>query len=200
MKIITITGFKGGVAKSITSYNLAHFLAKHGTTVLMDSDPNRCCESMAKRAGNLIQFRVCNEATVHKHTRTADWLLIDTPARPNSNQMAEICDGSDLVILPIVPDPFGVEVGIQTMHALAPDTLYRGLLSICPPYPSKEPTKVKEALTEIGMPLFNSHIPRTASFTHAALKGVPLVLLPGASPSGTNAIKNLAREVLELMA
>lgn len=199
MKIITITGFKGGIAKTLTSYNLAHFLSQKGNTVLMDSDPNRCCESMAKRAENRISFKVCNEATVHKLTRDAEYLIIDTPARPNSNQMSEICDGSDLVILPIVPDPFGLEVGIQTMSSLTPATLYRGLLTICPPHPSKEPAKVRATLEQIGMPLFKTQIPRAASFTHAVMEGVPVVLLPGALVSATNAVKDLAKEVLEVL-
>ena len=41
MKTITVTGYKGGVAKSITSVHLATYFSDKGKTVLLDGDPNR---------------------------------------------------------------------------------------------------------------------------------------------------------------
>jgi chromosome partitioning protein len=41
MKILTVTGYKGGVGKSVTAVHLATFFSELGKTVLVDGDPNR---------------------------------------------------------------------------------------------------------------------------------------------------------------
>ncbi len=40
-KIVTITGYKGGVGKSTTAVHLATFFSEIGKTVLVDGDQNR---------------------------------------------------------------------------------------------------------------------------------------------------------------
>ena len=47
MKTITVTGFKGGVAKSTNSLHLATYFSDKGKTVLLDGDPNRTAISVA---------------------------------------------------------------------------------------------------------------------------------------------------------
>ena len=49
MKIITITGYKGGVGKSTVAVHLAAFFSKKGKTVLVDGDPNRTSVAWAER-------------------------------------------------------------------------------------------------------------------------------------------------------
>ncbi|MEM7773402.1 MAG: ParA family protein [Cyanobacteria bacterium P01_A01_bin.37] len=41
MKIITVTGYKGGCSKSTTAVHVATFFADRGDVVLVDGDPNR---------------------------------------------------------------------------------------------------------------------------------------------------------------
>ena len=40
MKIITVTGYKGGCGKSVTAVHVATYLSNLGDVVLVDSDPN----------------------------------------------------------------------------------------------------------------------------------------------------------------
>ena len=39
MKIVTVTGYKGGVAKSTTAIHVATFFSEQGKTILVDGDP-----------------------------------------------------------------------------------------------------------------------------------------------------------------
>lgn len=48
MKILTVTGYKGGVGKSVTAVHLATFFSELGKTVLVDGDPNRTVLVMHK--------------------------------------------------------------------------------------------------------------------------------------------------------
>ena len=50
MKILTVTGYKGGVGKSTTAFHLAAFFSEIGETVLVDGDPNRTAIKWAERS------------------------------------------------------------------------------------------------------------------------------------------------------
>lgn len=47
-KIITVTGYKGGVAKSTTAIHIADFSSDYGPTLIVDCDPNRTALSRYK--------------------------------------------------------------------------------------------------------------------------------------------------------
>ena len=48
MKLITVTGYKGGCGKSTTAIHLATYFSDRGKTLLIDSDQNRTAVAWAK--------------------------------------------------------------------------------------------------------------------------------------------------------
>ncbi len=48
MKLITVTGYKGGCGKSTTAIHLAAYFSDRGKTLLIDSDQNRTAVAWAK--------------------------------------------------------------------------------------------------------------------------------------------------------
>lgn len=169
MKIITITGYKGGVGKSTTAIHLAEFFSTKGATLLIDSDPNRTSLEWKNRSERL-RFEVLSEREAIKQISRFEFVIIDTPARPNSDDIRELAEGCDLLILPTKPDIVSLEPMLETARAI-PNGKYRILLTIVPPYPSKEGEILRNDLKESGMPVFQSMIRRTVGFEKAALTG-----------------------------
>ena len=83
MKIITLTGYKGGIGKSCTAVHLATYLSDFGNVLLIDGDPNRTAINWDKRGG--LPFDCVDERKAAKEIPGRDYLVIDTPARPDSD-------------------------------------------------------------------------------------------------------------------
>lgn len=196
MRIITVTGYKGGCGKSMTAVHLATFFSDRGDTLLVDSDPNRTALHWAER-GNL-PFDVVDERKAMKSVAGRDWVVIDTPARPDSSDLKELSEGADLLILPTVPDIVSLDPMLQTASALG-EANYRALLTIVPPKPSKEGETMRAELRSNQVPVFNTMIRRAAGFQKAALAGVPAREMNGRDRLGWNDYQALGKEILEVV-
>lgn len=171
MKILTVTGYKGGVAKSTTAVHLATYFSDIGKTVLVDGDPNRTSVGWANRG--TLPFTVADERQAMKVISGADYVVIDTPARPNSDDLKELAKGCDLLVLPTAPDVLSLQPMLETARDLG-SANYRALLVIVPPYPSREGEVMLHDLLSGGVPVFKAMIRRTTGFPKAALAGIPI--------------------------
>jgi chromosome partitioning protein len=169
--IVTVASFKGGVAKSTTAVHLAAFLHARGPTVLVDGDPNRSVSGWAKRG--TPAFKVVDERQAARHVREAEHVVIDTPARPNREDLEALSDGCDLLIIPTTPDAFALDALMLTVDALGgiPSARYRVLLTIVPPRPSRDGDDARGMIAKGGLPLFVGSIRRAVAFQRAAMAG-----------------------------
>ncbi len=195
-RIITITGYKGGCGKSTTAINLAAYLSRQGETVLVDADPNRTALSWAQR-GNL-PFVVVDQRQAIKVVAGKPWIVIDTPARPDSQDLKELAQGADLLILPTLPDLVSLEPMLATAATLG-TAPYRILMTIVPPHPSREGEVMRAELRANGFPVFTAMIRRSAGHQKAALAGVPISALKGRDRLAWLDYESLGKEVLEVM-
>ncbi len=116
MKILTVTGYKGGVGKSVTAVHLATFFSDKGKTVLVDGDPNRTAIGWNSRGQ--LPFSVADERQAMRVVSGSDFVVIDTPARPNSDDLKELAKGCDLLILPTA-QPGQERIGARSRVSLS---------------------------------------------------------------------------------
>lgn len=199
MKVIAISGYKGGCGKSMTSIHIARFLADYGKVLLIDSDPNRSCENWYNRSPKTVPFTVVNEKGASRHIPGNEYLVLDTPARPASSELKEISEGADLTILPCIPDAFSLQAMFSMLPDLHPQAVYRCLLTVCPPNPSKEADSVRQALAEADVPLFIAQIRRSAGFVKAIAQGLPICDLAAKDRLGWMDYKAVGKEIQSIM-
>lgn len=197
MKIIIVTGYKGGVGKSTTAIHLATYFSDLGKTVLVDGDVNRTALGWADRGS--LPFEVADQRRAIRVVAGSDFIVIDTPARPNSDDLKELAKGCDLLILPTAPDVLSLQPMLETARDLG-DANYRALLTIVPPHPSREGELMQADLKEGGIPVFETMIRRTIGFPKAALVGKPIRELDDARVKAAwEDYKKLGDEIMELL-
>lgn len=194
MKLITVTGYKGGCGKSTTAIHLATYFSDRGKTLLIDSDPNRTSIKWSQRSDSL-PFAVQDERKAIKSIPGSDYVIVDTPARPASDDLRELADGCDLLILPTIPDVVSLEPMLATAQDLPSSSNYRVLICIVPPYPSKEGEQMRDDLITGGIPVFNSMIRRTSGFGKSAIAGIPIRDLKDKTNVAWSDYKALGKEV-----
>ena len=169
--IITVAGFKGGQGKSTTAAHLAAYFARKAPTLLVDGDPNRSASRWAE-AGEL-PFRIVGESQAVRLARDYEHIIIDTKARPETQDLKELAAGCHLLVLPCTPDTLSLDALRLTVHTLQTfgAASYRVLLTIVPPAPNRDGERAREALTEAGFPLFRAQIPRLVAFQRSIAEG-----------------------------
>lgn len=198
-KIITVSGYKGGCGKSTSALHLAAFLAERGNVVLVDGDSNRTSLNWSKRGSGALGFECVDERRAMKAITGRDFVVFDTPARPDSSDLKEMAEGCDLLILPMIPDIVNLEPTLQIAKDLktAP---YRCLLTIVQPFPSREGETMLEDLRSNKIPVFSTMIRRREGYRRAALLGRTIRDVEDSrARSAWEDYERLGAEILELI-
>ncbi len=177
--IVTVVGFKGGVGKTTTAVHLAACLQMKKPTLLIDGDLNRSATGWSQRGA--LPYRVVDERQAARFSRDYEHIVIDTPARPGPEDLEALAEGCDLMIVPSMPDALSLEALTLTVETLRklPRARYRVLLTIVPPWPSRDGDEARLMLEEAELPLFKGTVRRLAAFQKAALQGVTVAEVKG---------------------
>lgn len=176
--IVTVAGFKGGVAKTTSAVHLAAYLQRLAPTLLVDGDANRSASLWASHEG--LPFTVVPEAQAMKYARQFEHIVIDTGARPSGDELRDLVGGCDLLVLPTNPEAMSLDALLQTTEALQNlGGQYRILLTLVPPSPSREGEEARALLEAESLPVMRASIRQTSAFRHASAQGVPVYGLKG---------------------
>ena len=179
MPIISLSSFKGGVSKTTSAICLASLFCFDGATLVIDADPNRSASTWARPGG--LPFQVCGEREAAKLMRNQsfEFIILDTPARPNDVEVEELARGCDLLIVPTPPDVLSIDAMALMAKSLPSDANWRVLLSMVPPPPQKDGIEAMEALLSQGYPVFSRGIRLYKAYKDAVASGVPVYKVRG---------------------
>lgn len=194
--IITILGFKGGVAKTTTALHLASYLQQYEPTLLVDGDPNRSASAWAHRGK--IPCDLCDEKAGIKMARQYKHIVIDTKARPNEEDLEPLVKGCDLLILPTTPDALALDALLLIVKSLPKGANYKILLTIVPPKPSRAGEEAFAFFQEENLPHYQFAIRRFSAYQRAALQGCTVYESKDkTSKTAWSDYEKLGREVLK---
>lgn len=125
---VSVISSKGGTGKTVTAVSLACWWAQHGhKTLLVDTDPqdvgsatwwlNRTDDRLA----NLSWVKTTPEELAPALNRLqAQWVMIDTPPRVDSQDLISIASLTNLVLIP--GSPFEAAAIVQTAKTIQQTT------------------------------------------------------------------------------
>jgi chromosome partitioning protein len=173
--VITVTSYKGGVGKTTTAIHLAAYLQRLAPTLLVDGDAIRSATKWGQRGnGHGFPFKVVSHHQMVSHIRDYQHIVIDTEGNPTDDDFRDLAANCDSLVIPAVPESVatdGLTLTLTKLHEMqhAP---YRVLLTMVPPKPRTEGQQLREMLTEQGISVFQTEIPRLAAFEKAAAEGI----------------------------
>ena len=99
-------------------------------------------------------------------------IIIDTPARPTSDELKTLSEESDLLLIPTKPDALSLDALMMIVSSLQSFNAqnYKVLLTLVPPR-SNAAKDAKDMFDEIGVPYCKTEIYRRAVNERAALQG-----------------------------
>lgn len=172
-QFILVSGYKGGVSKTTTAIHIATFFAEKLKTLLVDGDQNRSALRWSER-GSGLPFDLVDEHQALKTVADYEMVVIDTPARPRTDDLKDLAKGCDLLVLPTACDIGSVEATISTGNDLPKGVKHRILITQVPPKPSRDGEELYLELVAAKIPVFKTMIRRSVGFSKSMLDGVSI--------------------------
>ncbi len=126
MRTVLIANPKGGSGKTTVATNLAGYFATRGRRVLL-SDLDRqqsAMEWLRRRPYRLPLIRPSDEKKGHQD-KSAEWLIVDSPAGLRGDKMTEAIKAADWVIVPVQPSAFDIGATRDFLEALREEKAIR---------------------------------------------------------------------------
>lgn len=99
--IILVVSPKEGVCKSTTALHVACGLKDYGSVLVVDGDRNRTILNWEKLGK--IPITVVDEQDTPGKLKQFEYIVIDTPANPEPEDINLLAARVDLAIIPVVP-------------------------------------------------------------------------------------------------
>lgn len=199
---ITVSGQKGGVAKTCTNLHLASVWAEQGRSVcVVDADRNR--SALAYGIHGELPFVVVPVEAAAKATRSADVVITDGQASSDEEELRHLAVGSDLVLLPTAPKARAVELTVELAQMLRRVQVPHAVLLVKVDLRQlRAAQEARTALEVFGLTVLAGEVPLLAAFDKAESLGLPVFAATDdrgrADPrrmAGWSAYQSVAKEI-----
>jgi len=208
MPIIALVGNKGGAGKTTLSINLAAGLAKQASVIVVDADPQ----------GSAIQWNVFTGASMSMPVLEAsdelsiqldelsqkyDYVVVDCPPSVHASQTTRVLEICDLALIPVQPSPVDLWATVHTekavQHARLSNSNLRAVLVINQLETRTTLSRlVRDALSEIALPVAETALHRRAIFRNSALEGRNVFEMGRRGIDAAREIDELIHEVIKI--
>jgi chromosome partitioning protein len=122
MRHILVTNAKGGCGKSTIATSLAAYLASEGySTALADFDPQASAlswlEQRPKEYAPIAAVRGFESGLTHV-PRSAEYVVIDSPAGAYGKSLTELVRRAETIIVPVLPSPIDIKAAERFVEEL----------------------------------------------------------------------------------
>ena len=206
MPIIALVGNKGGAGKTTLSVNLAAGLARQTTTAVVDADPQ----------GSAYQWSAFYESenTIPVYRATEDlndmaqqlleeyqYLIFDCPPSVHAPQTKSVLEFGDTAVIPVQPSPVDLWATIHIEEAVTSarevNPALRALLVINQLEIRTTLSRlVREALSEISLPVADTALRRRAIYRNSALEGKSIFDMGRRGEDAAEELKQLIQEII----
>ena len=206
MPIIAFVGNKGGAGKTTLSVNLAAGLARQAATAVVDADPQ----------GSAYQWSVFYESenTIPVYQATEDledmarqlledyqYVIFDCPPSVHAPQTKSVLEFGDTAVIPVQPSPVDLWATIHIEEAVTMarevNPKLRALLVINQLEIRTTLSRlVREALSEISLPVADTALRRRAIYRNSALEGKSIFDMGRRGEDAAEELKQLIQEVI----
>ena len=168
---ITVSGQKGGVAKTCTSIHLASVWADQGNQVcLVDADKNR--SALAYSSRGKLPFDIVPVEAAAKAARFANIVVTDGQASSDEEELKHLAFGSDLVLLPTTPKARSVELTVELASLLKRLNVNHAVVLVkVDSRQQRASQQAREALASFELNVLNGEIPMLSAFDKAEAQG-----------------------------
>lgn len=205
MPVIALVGNKGGAGKTTLTVNLAVGLGRVGRVVILDTDPqgsstqwrsiadDDTIPSVISATDNLL-------AEVQNLTTQYDYIVVDCPPSVQAMQTLSILQVSDIALIPVQPSPFDLWASIHIEQAVfeakEKNQGLQALLVINQLEPRTMLSQLmRDALSEIKVPVADTSIRRRAVYRASALEGRSVYSMGKRGAEAVEELEQLIKEV-----
>jgi chromosome partitioning protein len=206
MSVIALVGNKGGAGKTTLSLNLATGLARHKSVAIIDADPQGSAFqwraiSDIEQAPKVYEAETDLVKQVNEFLEEFDYIVIDCPPSVHASQTNTVLRLCDLALIPVQPSPVDlwatvhIERAIEEAREVNPQL--RAYLVINQLEARTTLSRlVRDALTEIALPVAAASIRRRAIYRASALEGRSVFHMGRRGRDAVNELDILLDEVI----